>query len=68
MTKTKKIFICCTGCNRRKFDAVKLINYFKLNNWKIEKTPKKADYIIFVSCAFWQVPQKLDTQYVFVVS
>jgi len=48
----KKIFICCNGCNRRMLDALRLRNYFELNDCKIVRKPRNADYIIFVTCAF----------------
>lgn len=42
------------GCQRRGLDAKKLTDYFKANNFIIEKEPKKADYILFITCAFRQ--------------
>lgn len=54
----KKIFIFTNGCTRRKLDVQKLENYFRLNNCKITKKLKEADYIIFVSCAF--IKQRIE--------
>lgn len=49
----KKIFICNnTNCRRRLLDANKIQLYFKNNKYSIVRTPKKADIIIFVTCAY----------------
>lgn len=54
----KKIFIFTNGCTRRKLDVKRLETYFRLNNCKITRKLKEADYIIFVSCAF--VKQRIE--------
>jgi len=48
----KKIFIENLGCERRSLDAKKLSKYFTLNGYRITNNPKKADKIIFITCAF----------------
>jgi len=48
----KKIFIENLGCERRSLDAKRLCKYFSLNGYKITNNPKKADKIIFITCAF----------------
>ncbi len=50
----KSVFIYWVprSCSRRKLDAEKLSDYFKKNEYKIVDNPKKADYIILVTCAF----------------
>ncbi len=49
----KKIFICNnTNCRRRLLDANKIQLYFKNNDYDIVRNPKKADLIIFVTCAY----------------
>lgn len=49
----KTIFICNnTNCRRRLLDANKIQLYFKNNDYNIVRNPKKADIIIFVTCAY----------------
>jgi tRNA A37 methylthiotransferase MiaB len=48
----KKIFIHNMGCERRGLDAQRTYCYFKSNGYEIVYDPKKADYIIFFTCAF----------------
>lgn len=50
--KKKSICVVCNGCNRRMLDAEKLKNYFKSNNFEILETPKNANFIVFIPCAF----------------
>jgi len=47
-----KIFIYAIGCEQRSLDAQKISNYLSKNNHKIIYNPKKADIIIFITCAF----------------
>lgn len=47
----KVIYIESNGCLCRALDAQCFYNYFKINNFKITKIPKKADYILFIACA-----------------
>lgn len=50
---SKKVYIYTTGCQRRYLDAQKIFNYFKINGgYEIVKSPGKADYIFFNTCAF----------------
>jgi len=47
-----KIFIYVIACNLRQLDAQKINRYLSLNNHQIVDNPKKADIILFVTCAF----------------
>lgn len=55
-----RIFITANAmnCHRRRLDATRLINYFKLNGCLITQNPKNAEFIIFVTCAFHKEKQK----------
>jgi len=48
----EKIYIEYMGCPQRALDARRLENYFIENGAMISKTPKNADHILFISCAF----------------
>lgn len=49
----KKIFVCNnTNCRRRLLDANKIQLYFKNNQYSVVHSPKNADIIIFVTCAY----------------
>lgn len=53
MVDTKKIFVINnTNCRRRLLDANKIQLYFRNNKFNIVHNPKKADLIIFVTCAY----------------
>ncbi|VVB82107.1 Ribosomal protein S12 methylthiotransferase RimO [uncultured archaeon] len=40
------------GCSRRALDLARLSAYFSANEFEVVDNPKKADYIIFVTCSF----------------
>jgi tRNA-2-methylthio-N6-dimethylallyladenosine synthase len=45
------------GCSRRALDASRFENYFAANGLVVTKGPKKADYILFVTCAFRKIEE-----------
>jgi len=47
----KKIFMIINGCTKRRLDATRLSEYISKNGYEIITSPKKADIIIFISCA-----------------
>lgn len=48
-----KIYVSTnTNCRRRLLDTKKIKLYFQRNNWQVLDKPKKADQIIFVTCAY----------------
>ena len=49
-----KIFITTNGCIRRAFDLTRLKKYFELNNCTLVKSPKKANYLILITCSVKQ--------------
>jgi tRNA A37 methylthiotransferase MiaB len=50
----RKIYIENVACYRRSLDASKIKEYFLLNNCNFVTNPKKADYIIVVTCAVFK--------------
>ncbi|MFC2048816.1 radical SAM protein [Elusimicrobiota bacterium] len=52
---TKKIYIEHMGCVRRALDATKFKNYFLSNNCMIVNKPQKADYLLFITCAYRKI-------------
>jgi len=65
MNDIKKVFIAYTGpCTERNLDITRLERYFRINNCIIVKNIKKADYIVFVTCAF--VDEKIKTSMDFI--
>jgi tRNA-2-methylthio-N6-dimethylallyladenosine synthase len=53
----QKIYIEHMGCPRRGLDASKFENYFSANGLALTKSPKNADYILFVTCAFRKIEE-----------
>ena len=49
--KCKKIYIENSGCYRRSMDQSQVKKYFELNNCQVITNPKKADQIIYFTCA-----------------
>ncbi len=47
-----RVYIESAGCSRRKLDIEKLTHYFVLNGYQLARTPRNADYILIVTCAF----------------
>ena len=47
-----KIYIEEMGCDSRALDAGRFARYFSTNGFKVVGTPKCADYILFITCAF----------------
>jgi len=50
----KNVFIFVKGCDLRYLDAEKISKYFSKNGYNIIENPKKADIIIFVTCAVFE--------------
>jgi tRNA-2-methylthio-N6-dimethylallyladenosine synthase len=48
----ERVYIEHNGCTRRAVDASKFANYFTANRVAVTKSPKKADFILFITCAF----------------
>jgi len=46
-----KVYIDCTGCEQRKLDAQKVINYLHANGVDIVDSPEDCDYAIIITCA-----------------
>jgi len=60
----KQVFVTTNGCPRRALDAQRIIKYFRLNDYSITKNPKKADYIIFVTCSFFKDKEEECFRYI----
>ncbi|MDP2924190.1 MAG: radical SAM protein [Candidatus Omnitrophota bacterium] len=48
----KKVYLTTNGCKRREIDISRITDYFKRNEYAIISDPRKADYIVFVTCSF----------------
>lgn len=61
--KKQAIFIYeISTCNRRKLDGSKLYEYFLKNNHKIVHSPREADIIILITCAYSNRHAELSLQ------
>ncbi len=47
-----KIYLVSNACEGRSSDTSRLVNYFILNGCSMIRNPKKADYIIFITCGY----------------
>ncbi|HTZ10790.1 MAG TPA: radical SAM protein [Candidatus Margulisiibacteriota bacterium] len=57
IAKGQSIYIEHMGCSRRGLDASKFDKYFTANGFLVARSPKKADYILFVTCAFRKIEE-----------
>lgn len=46
------------ACARRDLDCTRLANFFTANGFRLTNNPKKADYIIFVTCSFMKIKEE----------
>ena len=46
-----KVYVGCIGCEQRKIDAQRIVNYFKANGAKLVGSPKDCDHAILITCA-----------------
>ncbi len=46
------VYINYIGCEKRKLDAQRLVNFFIANNFQLTNKPNNADYIVYITCAF----------------
>ena len=46
-----RVYVDCVGCEQRKMDAQRIVNYFKANGAKIAGSPKDCDHAVLVTCA-----------------
>ncbi len=53
----QKIYIESMGCVRRALDSDKFAHYFTVNGLAVTKKAQKADYILFITCAFRKIEE-----------
>ncbi len=46
-----RVYVGCVGCEQRRIDAQRVVNYFKANGAKIVESPKDCDHAIVITCA-----------------
>ncbi len=47
-----KICLLHNGCDRRSLDTSRLAEYFRQNGCKLVRSARRADFIVFMTCAF----------------
>jgi ribosomal protein S12 methylthiotransferase len=50
------------GCEKRKLDAQRILNYFTANGYKSTPEVRNADIVVFVTCAFNQSHQDISLE------
>ena len=50
------------GCEKRKLDAQRILNYFTVNGYKATPEVRNADIVVFVTCAFNQSHQDISLE------
>lgn len=51
-TTAANVYVFTNGCPMRRLDVSRLARYFAINGCKLINSPRKADYIIFVTCSY----------------
>jgi MiaB/RimO family radical SAM methylthiotransferase len=46
-----RVYVGCVGCEQRRIDAQRVVNYFKANGAKIVGSPKDCEHAILITCA-----------------
>jgi len=46
-----KVYVDCVGCEQRKLDAQRVIDYLRVNDIDLTDSPADCDYAILVTCA-----------------
>jgi MiaB/RimO family radical SAM methylthiotransferase len=52
VTIKKKCYVNYLGCEKRKLDAQRVINYLRANGYSLASESADADVIVFLTCAF----------------
>jgi len=60
----QKVFVFASSCYKRHLDVEKLKKYFKKNSWKVVDNPKKADVIIYNTCALVKAKEDESIEYI----
>ena len=64
MIKKQKVFVFASSCYKRHLDVDKLEKYFKKNNWEVIDKPKKADVVIYNTCALLKEKEDESIEYI----
>jgi len=51
-TRKSKCYVNFLGCEKRKLDAQRVINYFRANGYSLASQSADADVVVFLTCAF----------------
>ena len=57
---SKRIYIENHGCYRRSMDSLRIKEYFSQNNCHVIDSPKKADYIVLVTCGMFKETEEVN--------
>jgi len=50
----KKVYIESNGCSVVRHDTQRYSKYFRVNGWQEVDSPRKADLVLFTTCAVTQ--------------
>jgi MiaB/RimO family radical SAM methylthiotransferase len=62
MKKGPYIYVNYHGCEKRKLDAQRILEFYKANGYKYSGNPNLADVIVYVTCAFCKSHEDLSVQ------
>ena len=52
LVKKKFVYVDYIGCEKRKLDSQRIINYFLINKYELTENLKISDIIVIITCAF----------------
>ncbi len=58
--KSQWVYVNYHGCEKRKLDAQRVLNFFKANNFRYTQDPRRADFVVYMTCAFSKIHEELS--------
>jgi len=53
-----RVYVDCVGCEQRKIDAQRIINYLKINKIEVSDSPINCDFAVLVTCGVDRASQR----------
>lgn len=58
--KSQWVYVNYHGCEKRKLDAQRVLNFFQANNFRFTKDLGRADIVVYMTCAFSKIHEELS--------
>ncbi len=58
--KPQWVYVNYHGCEKRKLDAQRVLNFFQANHYRFTKDLARADIVVYMTCAFSKIHEELS--------